>query len=59
MQSCLLSFSVPAPKRAQRDGTLNSDDRRAQRIAEAEWLAKLGHRHAISAQEVVQEGGPD
>ena len=38
MQSSLLSFAVPAPKRAQRDGTLHSDDRRAQRVAETERL---------------------
>ena len=38
MQPSSLSFAVLAPKRAQRDGTLNSDDRRARMIAEAERL---------------------
>ena len=38
MQPSSLSSAVPAPKRAQRDGTLNCDDRRARRIAEAERL---------------------
>ena len=55
MQSSLLSFAVLAPKRAQRDGTLNSDDRRARRSGSAQ----LGHRHATSARGVVQGGGPD
>ena len=55
MPSSLLSFAVPAPQRAQRDGTFNSDDRRAWRIG----AAPPSHRHAISARGVVQGGGPD